>query len=61
LTASSTLAGWWQVGRHGDCKPPHNARQTNVQQNQEEPMWRKPTITEICTGAEINSYISATK
>jgi len=24
-------------------------------------MWRKPTITEICTGAEINSYISAAK
>jgi coenzyme PQQ precursor peptide PqqA len=24
-------------------------------------MWRKPIITEICTGAEINSYISAIK
>jgi len=24
-------------------------------------MWRKPTMTEICTGAEINSYISAAK
>jgi coenzyme PQQ precursor peptide PqqA len=22
-------------------------------------MWRKPVITEICVGAEINSYISA--
>ncbi|OYV28994.1 MAG: coenzyme PQQ precursor peptide PqqA [Acidocella sp. 20-61-6] len=24
-------------------------------------MWRKPIITEICVGAEINSYISAGK
>ncbi|NNM57357.1 MAG: pyrroloquinoline quinone precursor peptide PqqA [Acidocella sp.] len=24
-------------------------------------MWRKPVITEICVGAEINSYISAGK
>jgi len=24
-------------------------------------MWRKPKIVEICTGAEINSYISAAK
>jgi coenzyme PQQ precursor peptide PqqA len=22
-------------------------------------MWRKPVITEICLGAEINSYVSA--
>lgn len=24
-------------------------------------MWRKPVITEICVGAEINSYVSAGK
>jgi len=24
-------------------------------------MWRKPKMIEICTGAEINSYISAGK
>jgi len=24
-------------------------------------MWHKPAMTEICTGAEINSYISAAK
>ncbi|WP_366520791.1 pyrroloquinoline quinone precursor peptide PqqA [Acidocella sp.] len=22
-------------------------------------MWRKPKLTEICVGAEINSYVSA--
>jgi len=27
----------------------------------EEHMWRKPTMTEIRTGAEINSYVSAKK
>jgi coenzyme PQQ precursor peptide PqqA len=25
------------------------------------PMWHKPVITEICVGAEINSYVSAAK
>ncbi len=30
-------------------------------QNKEGTMWRKPKITEICVGAEINSYISAAK
>jgi len=24
-------------------------------------MWHKPVITEICVGAEINSYVSAVK
>jgi coenzyme PQQ precursor peptide PqqA len=28
---------------------------------EEQSMWRKPVMTEICTGAEINSYISAAK
>ncbi|EKM98941.1 hypothetical protein MXAZACID_12982 [Acidocella sp. MX-AZ02] len=24
-------------------------------------MWRKPTVKQICIGAEINSYVSATR
>ncbi|MGO9817768.1 MULTISPECIES: pyrroloquinoline quinone precursor peptide PqqA [Acidocella] len=24
-------------------------------------MWRKPTVTEICVGTEINSYVSAAR
>jgi coenzyme PQQ precursor peptide PqqA len=28
---------------------------------EEQNMWRKPKMIEICTGAEINSYISAGK
>jgi coenzyme PQQ precursor peptide PqqA len=46
-----------------DCKSPRDGGVSpDVSTKEEEQtMWRKPTMIEICTGAEINSYISAAK
>jgi len=32
-----------------------------TEQLPEEVMWHKPKLTEICVGAEINSYVSAAR
>ncbi|OYV34559.1 MAG: coenzyme PQQ precursor peptide PqqA [Rhodospirillales bacterium 20-64-7] len=39
--------------------PPEFEGRTTIQG--EPNMWHKPTVTEICVGTEINSYVSAAR